>query len=58
MLGSAAHELRTPVGRIKGLVSALRRPDAVLDSDTRSEHARGGGASWIPDAARVRAMGS
>ena len=37
MLGSAAHELRTPVGHIKGFVSTLRRPDAELDADTRSE---------------------
>jgi PAS domain S-box-containing protein len=37
MLGSAAHELRTPVSHIKGFVSTLRRSDGELDPDTRSE---------------------
>jgi len=59
MLGSAAHELRTPVGHIKGFVSTLR---AVKG---RSGQARQFGparpeqrnTSRIHDVARGRAIG-
>jgi PAS domain S-box-containing protein len=37
MLGSAAHELRSPLSHIKGFVSTLRNPDHELDSGTQSD---------------------
>jgi PAS domain S-box-containing protein len=37
MLGSAAHELRSPLSHIKGFISTLRSSHVELDADTRSD---------------------